>query len=370
MRIVHVSYAHVKDYDDPHAWLDGIDFFVVLLEEMARANEVISFHCINYTGILRRNGVNYHFLRMTRLQHLFPVMLTRQVRKLDPHIVIVHGIHQPLQVLMLRKALPANVAIVIQHHAEQPLRHYKAIVQRRLDRHVAGYFFASVDLARPWIKKALISTMKKVHEVMEVPSVFYPIAKEDARAKTNAMERFVYIWVGRIDENKDPYTLLRAFIQFARSNADVTLYLIYHRSDSLGQVERILQDAQDVSGQIRVMENVAHNDLLYWYNSSDFILSTSHYEGMGIAVVEGMSCGCIPILTNIASFRSITGSGQYGILFEAGDHKALLDALTGSLTIDIPGIRKQVLERYATTLSVKAIAEKMIDVCEQIINPR
>ncbi|MDB5062923.1 MAG: glycosyltransferase family 4 protein, partial [Mucilaginibacter sp.] len=104
---------------------------------------------------------------------------------------------------------------------------------------------------------------------------------------------------------------------------------------------------------------VAHHDLLYWFNSADFIVSGSHYEGSGAAVCEAMSCGCVPIVTDILSFRMITDSGKCGILYEPGNEKALLSALRQTLEMDREVKRKLTLQYFKTHLSFEAIAQKI-----------
>lgn len=370
MRIVHLSYAHITDYDDPDKWLKRINFFVALIEEMAKAVDVKSVHCIQYSGRLKRNGVEYFFLKCDRLQSIFPLNLHRQVlSQLKPDVIIVHGVHFPLQVLLLHRSVK-NAKIIIQHHSERPLRHIKGFLQLFVDRFTSAYFFPSVEQALPWVENGQIGSIDKVHEVTEVPSVFYPIDKQQARDFTKVKASKVYLWVGRFDENKDPLTLIRGFIEFARTVENASLYVIYQSSELIGEVKSILNGAIDLADRIVLVGKVEHDDLLYWFNSADFIISTSHFEGMGVVVCEGMSCGCIPILSNIPSFRAMSGNGECGALFSPGNPDDLRDKLTISDTMNISLERKKVLERYERTMSAKAISQKMISVCQEVLKRR
>ncbi len=53
-----------------------------------------------------------------------------------------------------------------------------------------------------------------------------------------------------------------------------------------------------------------------YYNSADYFVLGSHYEGSGFSLVEAMSCGVIPIVTDIPSFRMMTNNGKIGTLME------------------------------------------------------
>jgi glycosyltransferase involved in cell wall biosynthesis len=87
------------------------------------------------------------------------------------------------------------------------------------------------------VEKGQIRSIDKVHEVMEVPSVFYPIDKEQARVVTKVKGSKIYLWVGRFDENKDPLTLIRGFIEFARTVEDASLYVIYQSTELISEVK-------------------------------------------------------------------------------------------------------------------------------------
>jgi glycosyltransferase involved in cell wall biosynthesis len=366
MRIVHLSYAHIKDCDDPDKWLKRINFFVALVEEMAKGADVKSVHCIRYAGQLKKNGVEYHFIKNDRLQNTFPLNLHRYILKLKPDVIIVHGINFPLQVLFLRFSIK-SAKIILQHHSERPLRHVKGFLQRLVDRFTSAYFFPSIEQAEPWVEKKQIGSMNKVYEVTEVPSVFYPVDREKAKGVTKVSDSKTYLWVGRFDANKDPLTLIRGFIEFARTVTGANLYVIYRSNELIEEVKSILTHAIDLPGRIILVGKVQHDDLLYWYNSADFIISTSHYEGMGVAVCEGISCGCIPILSDIPSFRAMTGDGECGALFSPGNADDLKDKLVHSASINISIEREKVLERYQQTMSAKAISEKMISVCQEVL---
>jgi glycosyltransferase involved in cell wall biosynthesis len=106
----------------------------------------------------------------------------------------------------------------------------------------------------------------------------------------------------------------------------------------------------------------ANDDLLYWYNSADFILSGSHYEGSGTAICEAMSCGCVPVITDIFSFRMMTNKGKCGILYEAGNETALLAALMRTQLMDIAEQRAMSLAYFKSNLSFEAIARKVQEI--------
>lgn len=367
MRVIHLSYARIMDYQDPEAWLTKINFFTALVKQMAKQAEVKSIHFINYEGILKKDGVEYHFLKRNWIHFLYPVGIHRYVQQLKPDIVVVHGLHFSWQLLWLRWQTGDDVKIIVQHHAERPLRHYKRVLQKLIDRYISAYFFTSRDQAVPWVKEKQIKSLDKVVEIMEVPSVFNAIDRSDAMLRTTVKGSGNYLWVGRLDTNKDPVTLVKAFIRFAALNTSAHLYIVFHGDELINQVKELLIGSPGEAVRITLVGRVQHDELLYWFNSIDFVISTSHYEGSGIAVCEAMSCGCIPILTDIPSFRMMTGNGNCGLIFSAGAVDDLLQALLKSTKMEVSAERKKVLEQHRQHLSPEAISEKMIDVFKEIL---
>lgn len=360
MKIVHLSYA-LSSYHDPLKWLQRIKFFTGILDQLALKAETMSVHLIQHEGTLNRTSVEYHFLKTNAFGVWFPFRVHSYVKGLRPDIIIVHGLIYPWQILWLRFQLGERVKIFAQHHAERPLKFYKARLQVLADKMITGYFFTALPMAQLWIDAGQIRDSRKVHEAMEVSSSFYVIDKLVARNKKNISGDPIYLWVGRLDENKDPIVLLKAFENFASKNPFVRLYVVFQSDELIDDVKAL---AVRIGNQIELVGRVEHDDLLDWYNAADFIISTSHYEGSGVAVCEAMSCGCIPLLTNIPSFNVMSGNGRCGKLFIPGDVSSLLTALEASLKMDRDLERHKTLKQFKSKLSFKAIADTIYDVVE------
>jgi glycosyltransferase involved in cell wall biosynthesis len=208
-----------------------------------------------------------------------------------------------------------------------------------------------------WAASGSMTSPNKLHEVMEVSSVFYPIDRETALAKTKISAQKNYLWVGRLNENKDPLNVIKAFLAFADHYPDANLYMLYHTEELLPEIKTLLTNHPNAD-KIILVGKVLNDEMLYWYNSANFIVSGSRYEGSGTAVCEAMSCGCVPVITDIHSFRSMTDNGNCGILYEPGNEQALLTALLHSQQIELNVYKQKVLDFFQETLSFKAIATK------------
>jgi glycosyltransferase involved in cell wall biosynthesis len=356
MRFVFAVYGRSMEFDDPAKWLKRINAYIGILGSLAKKNEVISIDQINYQGKYFQNNVQYQFRKFSKIEKYFPVRLHWVIRKLKPDVVFIQGLHNPFQLLQLR--LFSNARIIVQHHAEKPFAGIKKILQRLASNYVNAYLFSSREMGLVWVKKRNICSAEKIHEVMELSSVFSVMDKQSARMKTGINDGIVFLWVGRFNENKDPVTVVKTFLKFAAKTPSAKMYMIYQTEELLSDVQKIICQAK-MQHSIILVGKVAHQELLYWYNSADFIVSGSHYEGSGTAVCEAMSCGCIPVITDIFSFRAMTGNGSSGFLYKAGDEEELLVALEKAFAGDREVLRKKALDFFHENLSFDAIAERI-----------
>jgi len=178
MKLVFLSYNYSPDCNSPDAWINRIKAYVGSLEYLAKANKVIRVEQINYTGDWWYNGIQYYFTSFGKKKTHFPLKLNQLVKRLDADVVFVHGLHYPIQVMLLRLQLKSTTRIIAQHHAEKPFTGLKKYLQKMADRCIDAYLFASFDMGINWVKKGNLAVPQKIHEVMEMSSVFYPIEKK------------------------------------------------------------------------------------------------------------------------------------------------------------------------------------------------
>lgn len=358
MHYVSLIYQRDGTYNSPLPWLARVSAYGGVLEALALLGKVTHIVHINYEGELLHNGVNYHFVSCGNEQELFPHQLHRFIKSLKPDVVLVHSFNHPLQVIQLRLALPYKTRIIVQNHAEKPAIGMRKVLQRLADKWIDAYLFASKEMGLGWVAKGNIASPKKINEVMELSSIFYQVDKQTARAKTGVDAEKVYLWAGRLDTNKDPITAVKAFLKFAEANPKARLYMIYQTEELLPEIKQLLSEAPNPDA-VKLVGNVPHDDMLYWFNSADFFVAASYYEGSGTALCEALSCGCVPIVSDIPSFRMITDGGKIGLLFSPGKQDELLQALSQSQNLDLNAQRKKALAFFKSNLSFKAIAQKI-----------
>jgi len=358
MQFVLLSYDYDSLYRSPQPWLVRTRAYGGVLAALAKHGSVANITRISYKGEVTHDGVQHHFLNYGGKRLWFPGKLHRLVKSLNPDVVIVHSLNKPLQVIQLRLSLPRKTRIIIQNHAEKPAKGIRKFLQRVADKCVDAYLFASKDMGLDWVTQGNLSSPQKIHEVMELSSIFYPIDKEIARAKTGIDAEKAYLWVGRLDDNKDPITAVKAFLKFAETEPQARLYMLYHTEELLPQIKQLLSHATNPEA-IKLIGQIPNDEMLYWFNSADFFVAASHYEGSGTALCEALSCGCVPVVSDIFSFRMITDDGNIGLLFQPGNDIQLLEALHQTQSLDAATEQKKALAYFKSRLSFEAIAQQI-----------
>ncbi len=365
MKIVSTSYTNTRAFHDPSAWLDRIGFYTGILEKLAIQHEVHSIEQINYTGELKRNNVSYRFLNFKKPKLYFPRQLHHHIKKLQPDVVLVNGFIFPLQIIQLRFKLGRKPKIVVMNRSEKPFSGIRKYLQRLAGKCIDAILFTSAEFGQQWVENGNIKDAGKIHEVMHGSSSFAIGDANAARASLAITDPPVFLWVGRLNENKDPLTVVKGFLFFLKIQPAAKLYLVFQTAELLGKLKEMIGDK---TASIILVGKIAHPQLESWYHAADFIISGSHYEGGGIAICEAMSCGCIPILTNIIAFRKLTGPGKAGLLYEPGNDASLLAVLLQTNDLNIAAERQKVLQQFKNELSFEAIQKKIESIITQLSN--
>lgn len=308
-----------------------------------------------------------YFSGRNKFFHL-PFALCRYIRREAPEVVMVHGFTFPVQLLVLQWLKPKQTKLIIQHHAEKPFAHpVKRWFQKMAYSKADAFLFASLALAKPYLDYGIIQDKARLHEVMEGSTLFKPLPKQEARAKLNISDGTIFLWVGRLDANKDPLTVLKAMRLFKDAGNQFKLYMIYGTNELEEQVKTYIHQ-QDLQEHVVLIGKTEHAVLESWYSAADYFVAASYHEGSGIALCEAMACGCIPLVSNIPSFATMTEQGRYGLLFEPGNEQELFEKFSSLDRMDKPGMRTSVIQHFQQHLSLDAIGKHFLTIAESLLS--
>jgi len=323
---------------------------------------------------ITKEGINYYFIADTKASNgtSNPAVFYRGIipllQDIGVNVLHVHNIRDVWTNIRLRHWFK-HWPIIIQDHGsvfrsnswkDQLLKPFLKFGLRRLDRVI----FAAKGQEENWAKNRIIRNKQCVF-IMENSSSFKLKNRETSRNITKMAGQPVFLWVGNLNANKDPLTMLKAFKQILQDWPEARLYMIYRLNEIEEEVKQWVV-SKSLEEQITLLGRKNRQELEHYYNSADYFLSASYKEGSGYAAIEAMSCGVVPILTNIPSFVSLTNNGGIGALFEPGNSQMLYEKTLALLKKPLLQEQKRVLAHFHQHFSADAIARQAIQVYHEV----
>lgn len=343
-----VNYAFGQPFATPQALLDNYVHLTGWAEGVqATGVRVTVWQRFHQNATVEHKGVTYHFVQDDYGPRLRSWCIPWQMHRAlaaacatgarQGHLPLVHvnGLLFPLQVAALRVGLPRAIPLVVQHHAEAPWPRWRALVQRLGLAQADAFFFTNRQLAQPWLARRVIIAPDRVYEQMECSSHLAYQDRAVARAATHLCGEPVILWTGNLTPNKDPLTILAGFERLLAQKPDARLYMAFREAPLLPQVQARLAASPRLQESVTLLGKLDYTMIAPYYNSADLFVQGSAKEGSGIALLDALACGVVPVVTDIPAFRTITDQGRAGALWPVGDSDALTQALTTVLAIPL-----------------------------------
>jgi glycosyltransferase involved in cell wall biosynthesis len=310
---------------------------------------------------LTRSGVSYCFLPFGRGSPSSPDdgAFTALLHELAPDVFHVHGLSFPRDVLSLARLAP-DAAIVVQDHADRPPRFWRRLPWRRCSRVVSGVSFCSREQARPFMDAGLLRQQTRIYEIPESSSRFTLADREAARRAAQVHGEPVVLWVGHLNENKDPLTVLAGISAAAGSLPGLQLYCCFGTAPLLHEVEHRIATDPALTGRVHLLGPVPHARVEELMRAADIFVLGSHRESTGYALIEAFACGASPVVTDIPAFRSLTCGAQAGKLWPRGDAHALAEALRATAAAINSDTRASMRAHFERELSFHAMGSKLV----------
>lgn len=291
--------------------------------------------------------------------------LAQAAQALNPDIMHVFGLTMDLQLAILTLAAGRRSRIAVHYHGGLPFTgRIRKRIQRLATRDIRAVFFTSPSQADPWISAGLLE-QHQVRQLPETSSPFGGLPHNAARQITGMTGNPVYLSAGRLHPVKDPLTMLQGFALIARRQPDARLYLYYLTEELLDDARALVRSNPTLRERVEFRGRARPGEMEAIYSSADVLLQASLREWSGLAILEAMSCGCIPVVSDIPSFSAMTGEGSFGRLFEPGNPRQLADAAL-SIT-GVAGESEAVRDFFQRELSFAAMARKLEQVYREIL---
>ncbi len=170
----------------------------------------------------------------------------------------------------------------------------------------------------------------------------------------------VVLGAGRLGDQKDFATFVRAFALTARERPDLRL-VILGEGRQRGTLERLIADL-GLSGRA-LLPGYDPNPYAWMSRAAVFAL-TSRFEGFGNVVAEALACGCNVVATDCPSGPAeILDDGRCGRLARVGDPEDVARALGEALSHPMP---PHALRERAAFFSEERAAAAWLELLESL----
>jgi glycosyltransferase involved in cell wall biosynthesis len=318
-----------------------------------------------YDALVSRNGVDYHFTDISKLDSLADQgqRFAELLAWIEADVLHVHGLGFAENAFAVSQRLP-RLPILFQDHADRPPRWWRRRQWRHWYTAAAGVAFTAPELAQPFIRAGLFATSMPLFAIPESSSRFRCGSRADARSLTGLYGEPCVLWVGHLNPGKDPLTVLDGVAQAARQLPGLQLWCAFGSGALLPDVQQRIEHDPLLAGRVHLLGKVAHARIEPLMQAAELFVSGSHAESCGYALLEAMACGVAPVVTDIPSFRALTGGGRVGNLWPCGDAARLAEALVRT-AVNRP-LPQQVRAHFDATLSFAAVGRQWANAYAQL----
>ena len=160
------------------------------------------------------------------------------------------------------------------------------------------------------------------------PGISFPKQRVVTKNKINIPP--LIIWNHRWGYDKNYDAFFHALEAVDQKGIDFRIAILGEHS---GPIEKRFESAKEIFKEkiLQFGYVTSRKDYLNWLSRGDFVISTAIQENFGIAVIEAMMMGCIPLLPNRLSYPEILPQ-EYHEAFLYENHTRMIEKLAAFLT--------------------------------------
>lgn len=172
------------------------------------------------------------------------------------------------------------------------------------------------------------------------------------------------VTVGRLSENKNQQTIIRALGRVAGQGVDVVLD-VYGDGVLRHQLESLV-DELGLDGRVTFHGAVDHQEVMRAFATADLNLLATRQEGYGKVLLEGMVHGVVPIFGESPVAGEISGQGRRGVVVPPDDEERLARAIV-ELIEDRERWAEMIMEArsYARMTTLEAFRDRVREMLQR-----
>ncbi len=377
MRIVQANPVYDPAAKTPEELLDRYPTLTEWSRAVAAAGATVSVvQRFRTAARIERDGVIYEFVADPQPPWLStkgaPEEFIKTIAAHAPDVVHVNGLIFPQLVAGIRAAVGNAVVIVAQHHVgEFPIRGSGLVgmwLRQRWRNGLAAADAISVTTAEQadqWRAAGVLADQRLI-SLVEAGTTMREVGRERARTAIGAKGEPLILWVGRLTSHQDPITILEGLERALPELPSAQVMMLFGDDTLLEGVEQRVRESAILRPRVLLSGRIARDEMPNYYGAADVFVSGSDSEGGGHALIDAMSVGVVPVVSDIPSFRAI--AGECGARFPAGDDEAFAGALIRTCSSDLAAARAETRARFERELSWPAIATRTVTEYQALVD--
>ncbi|KAF3998021.1 glycosyltransferase family 4 protein [Glaciimonas immobilis] len=232
-------------------------------------------------------------------------------------------------------------------------------------------YFNSITRASSMIYDKIVATSENDGEIFKKivkPSALTVIENgvnvEKYSNQASATLSQTLIYFGRWSVNKGLLETLALFKELVARQAGWKLIIAGREYDHTAAEFHRWVAQHNLAGSVQIVPNPSDLKLAELIGQSSYFICTSRHEGFGIAPVEAMSAGLIPLLSDIPPFRHLVSQSKIGLLVNT---KNIRDSVEALVKMHAAGrsdyaLRRNQAQQFAERYNWRQIADKYADI--------
>lgn len=209
--------------------------------------------------------------------------------------------------------------------------------------------------------------LQKRYRKKEIVVLPNPVEVPNANINRDVSDKSVihFLFLGRIEPNKGMDEIYKAFSDIQTCYTDFVLHFAGKEQGENCYIDKFSALLGDKFIYEGIVSGKKKEELLKLCHV--FVLP-SYYEGLPMALLETMSYGIVPIVTDVGSIGDYVVDGKNGKIVKAGDSKSLYDAIV-FLFENRKAINSFSTEAYETInshFSKNEYIEKLIEIYDKV----
>jgi glycosyltransferase involved in cell wall biosynthesis len=284
-----------------------------IVKSMAELNEQFDYHVLSL-GEMNEKLLSHlptdiakkvHFIG-SRFFYLGWLSCIPKIAALKPDVVVV-SLWKSIPPSLVFKILNPKIPLVAFYHSVKPVHFADRFFQWLLAR------FQTKTFTDSEITSTSIERRFGISNAVVIPYHF-----SQDRSWVKVPEKtfelpFRFVYFGRLTKEKGIWRAID-FCELLKSLGLLFEFHLYAPSPSADLLERLQTSA--VAELITLKETVSPLEVSKKMLEYDFLLQLSDFEGMGLAVVEAMKNGLIPLVTQVGEMANYCTHGENGFLLK------------------------------------------------------